>query len=177
MCHVQLYIRLNGTVPRNKAHEDQQNLTYAKVQELAQWISQMTRVNHAPSHSMVRHMAEVIQSRRVRNVNDEFVQYVNYEPIGDKWVSRFMNHHPQLQTIIPRPIEVAQVEDTSYEALKQYFDAIQSMSKEYNIQDENKYNMDESGFGIGTIEASKVIIDKQSSQNSTYHQAQPGRQE
>jgi len=33
---------------------------------------------------MVRHMAEVIQSPRVRNVNDEVVQYVNYEPIGDK---------------------------------------------------------------------------------------------
>ena len=132
----------------------------------------MTHVNHAPSHSiMVRHMAEVIQSSRVRNVNDEFVQYVNYEPIGDKWVSRFMNRHPQLQTIIPRPIEAARVEDTSYEALKQYFDAIQSVSKEYNVQDENKYNMDESGFGIGTIEASKVIIDKQSSQNLTYHQA------
>jgi len=37
--------------------------------------------------------------------------------------------------------------------------------------------MDESGFTIGVIEASKVIIDKQSSSNSIYHQAQPGRQE
>ena len=37
--------------------------------------------------------------------------------------------------------------------------------------------MDESGFTIGMIEASKVIINKQSSLNSIYHQAQPGQQE
>jgi len=49
--------------------------------------------------------------------------------------------------------------------------------EEYNIREENIYNMDESGFAIGTIEAFKVIIDEQSSSNSIYHQAQPGRQE
>src|SRR5437762_13411685 len=45
---------------------------------------------------------------------------------------------------------------------------------EYNIQLENMYNMDESGFSIGTIEASKVIINKYIRE---CYQAQPGRQE
>jgi len=37
--------------------------------------------------------------------------------------------------------------------------------------------MDESGFAIGAIEASKVVIDTHVTQAPTYHQAQPGRQE
>ncbi len=37
--------------------------------------------------------------------------------------------------------------------------------------------MNESGFAIGAIEASKVVIDTRITQASTYCQAQPGRQE
>ena len=40
-----LYTRMKGTLPREKAHEDQQNLSNAEEGELVQWISQMTRVN------------------------------------------------------------------------------------------------------------------------------------
>src|SRR5579859_3119953 len=88
-----------------------------------------------------------------------------------------MTRHPQLQTVLPRSIEGARVKDSSYEALKTYFKNIQEAIKEYNIREENIYNMGESGFSIGVIEASKVIIDKHASSNSIYHQAQPGRQE
>jgi len=52
-------------------------------------------------------MAEFIRSRRVRNINNQFIELVQYEPLGDQWVTRFMSHHPQLQTILPRPIEGA----------------------------------------------------------------------
>jgi len=105
------------------------------------------------------------------------MQLVHYEPLGEYWVIRFMRRHPQLQTVLPRPIEGARVKDSSYEAINTYFKRIFSVIEEYKIREENIYNMDESGFAIGTIEASKVIIDKHSSSNSIYHQAQPGRQE
>ena len=78
-----LYERLNRVQPQNQAHEDQQILTYAEERELAEWVSYMTRLNHAPSHSMIRHMAENLLSRRVRNINDEFIQYVRYESIEE----------------------------------------------------------------------------------------------
>ena len=53
----------------------------------------------------------------VVGVNVQDHQHVHYEPIGEQWVSRFMGRHPELQTIIPRLIEAAQVKDTSAEAL------------------------------------------------------------
>ena len=172
-----IYQRLNGIQPRNQAHEDQQIFTYAEEKELAEWISYMRRLNHAPSHAMIRHMAENLLSRRVRNINDEFVQYVQYESIGERWSARFLSRHPYLQTIMPRLIEVARVKETSFEALKHYFDAIHSVFEEHDIRTENIYNMDESRFAIGAIEATKVVIDTRVTQTSVYRQTQPGRQE
>jgi hypothetical protein len=122
---------------------------------------------------MVRYMAENIRQRRVINVNDQNNQHVHYDPIGEQWVSRFMGRHPELQTIIPRLIEASRVKDTSAEALQHWFDSVSEAIAEYNIQPENIYNMDESGFSIGTIEASKVIINKYIRER---YRAQPGRQ-
>jgi len=55
-----------------------------------------------------------------------------------------------------------------------WFDTVQEAIEEYNILKENTYNMDESGFSIGTIEASKVIINREIRE---YYQSQPGYQE
>src|SRR5436190_10358099 len=119
-------------------------------------------------------MAKHIHKRRVVGVNGPDQQHVHYDPIGEQWVSRFMGCYLELQTIIPRLIEAARVKDTSAEVLQYWFDSISAAIAEYNIQPENVYNMDESGFSIGIIEASKVIINKYIHE---CYQAQPGHQE
>ena len=73
---------------------------------------------------MIRHMAENLLPRRVRNINDEFIQYVRYESIREQWPIRFKGRHPYLQTIMPRLIEAARVKEMSYETLKHYFNTI-----------------------------------------------------
>ena len=56
--------------------------------------------------------------------------------------------------------------------LEAWFNAYQSIVREYKILEENIYNMDESGFSIGTMESTRIIID---SSLRTKHQAYPGR--
>jgi len=46
--------------------------------------------------------------------------------------------------------------------------------RDNDIHSENIYNMDESGFSIGSIQAARVIVD---SSVSSQFQAQSGRQE
>jgi hypothetical protein len=58
--------------------------------------------------------------------------------------------------------------------IENWFEVITSLMKEYGIRREDVYNMDESGYRIGTHESSHVIID---SSLRTRYQAQPGRQE
>jgi len=172
-----LYTRLNGTMSRNKAHKDQQHLLHAEEHELVKWISQMMRINHAPSHPLVCHMAEHIRSHHLQNITDKFMELIQYESLGEQWVTHFMTRHSYLQTILPQPIEEACVKESSYEALSTYFDRIHDAIKEYNIHAENMYNMNESGFAIDVIEASKVIVDTKAFTNSIYHQSQLGQQE
>ena len=100
-------MRWRGTQPHNKAHEDQQLLTHPEERELVEWITRLTRINYPTHPSMVRYRAEYIHQQRVIGINDQDDQHVHYEPIGLQWVSRFMSHHLELQTIIPRLIEAA----------------------------------------------------------------------
>ena len=85
-----------------------------------------------------------------------------------------MSRHSQLEVERRKCIEVARIKDVSQERLKQWFEDLQSIITEFNIKVENIYNMDESGFAIGDIEASIRIIDKTIHQK---FQAKPGHQE
>src|SRR5947207_2676966 len=146
--------RLNGKLPRNKAHEELMNLTNLEEKELVHWITVLTQHGYAPRYSTVRELAEIIRNRRVFGINDDDVQLVNYEPFGKQWVPRFMSRYPQLQSARIKLIEAARVKDVSVERLTRWFDDLERVITEYEIQPENLYNMDESGFAIGDIEAS-----------------------
>jgi hypothetical protein len=58
--------------------------------------------------------------------------------------------------------------------LTRWFEDLQKIIEEHNIESCNLYNMDESGFAIGDIEASQCIINATIRQR---FQAKPGRQE
>ena len=104
----------------------------------------------------------------------EGIELVSYPPLGRDWTRQFLSRHPDLETTILKTIEVARITDTNPEVLKEWFRCIEIEMKEFNIRPENMYNMDESGFSIGTKQAGKAIIN---SKIRSRLQAQPGRQE
>ena len=63
----------------------------------------------------------------------------------------------------------------SPERLKQWFDDLNDAIKTYKILPENMYNIDESGFSIGEVEASRCIIN--ASIRQKFQKAVPGCQE
>jgi hypothetical protein len=69
---------------------------------------------------------------------------------------------------------MSRVKDTSHEVIQAWFDTFQSTIEFYDIEPHNIYNMDESGFSIGQVEVSHVIINKTIRRQ---YQASPGRQE
>jgi len=156
--HQTLSGRLNGRAARNQAHESLMHLTINEEKELVHWITTLTRCGYAPRYKTVRELAEIIRNERVRGVNDDNVQLVNYDAFGKAWVSRFMSRHPQLARARRKLIEAARVKDVSVERLAKWFEDLRSIINEYKIEPENLYNIDESGFAIGDIEASQCII-------------------
>ena len=119
-------------------------------------------------------MAEEIRKRLVKNINDEGMELVHYDCIGRDWVQRFMLRHSELASVTPRSIDAVRVKDISQERLQQWFTDLKKVIMEYNIKPQNKYNMDESGFGIGEKEPGRCIINAQVRQQ---FQAKPGHQE
>ena len=104
-------------------------------------------------------MAEEIRKQRVRNINQDGMQLVEYDPIGKDWVRRFLGRHPELLSVRPRSmIDAVRVVGTSSKCLRQWFIDLNETITKFNIKPKNIYNMDESGFAIGEKEAGRCII-------------------
>jgi hypothetical protein len=119
-------------------------------------------------------MAEEIRKQRVKQINEDGMELIQYEDIGDQWVSRFLRRHSELSSVTLRSIESVRLKESSPARLRQYFADLENVIAEYDILPKNMYNMDESGFAIGEIEATKCIINAKIRQR---FQSKPGRQE
>jgi hypothetical protein len=106
-----------GAKPRNLSHERDQNLTHTEEKELVRWITYLTISGYPARHATVRVMAEEIRKRRVKQINNDGIELIQYENIGNDWVPRFLRRHPELSSITLRLIDYVRLKDTSPERL------------------------------------------------------------
>jgi hypothetical protein len=166
---------IRGRKSRREGRQKLQALSPAEENELIRWISKLTITGFSPPQKLVRKMAETIRNRRTRGINDASIRLIQYPPLGRHWIRNFIRRHPRLKTIIGQTIDASRIEGTRPEALRRWFDAYRvEVIEDPNVQMENVYNIDESGFSMGAIKAGRVVLDKEL---RTKFQAQPGRQE
>src|SRR5947199_3024079 len=97
------------------------------------------------------------------------------EPTTNRyWVKRFLKRHPVLKTVNSAGIDLTRWKDTTPEVINDWFDAFIDALKEHDVEQHNVYNMDETGFGIGTSQCNRVIID---TTLRTRYKVEPGHQE
>jgi hypothetical protein len=170
-----LRARVNGRGTHEDGSEEKQLLSKAEETMLAKRCTELTKNGFPPRKRTIEEMAMEILRRRVQKMNDEAgMEVVHYPPIGKDWVRRFLNRHPDLQVKRARRIDAARVKEVSPEKVTEWFDTVKQMIHEYKIKPKNMYNMDETGFSIGSTQAGHVIVD---STVKSQFQAQPGRQE
>ena len=161
--------RAVGRKTRVQAHEDEWALSPEEETELVKHIDRLTWV---ALQSQVWELAEMIRTHRTLEINEPSAIYVLYDSLGEQWCRRFINRHDELEMIIPESIERVRVKESSAAVLQKWFDDVKFIIDTYNIQPQDIYNMHETGFSIGSIHATRVVIDKtQRSRNS----AQLGR--
>jgi DDE superfamily endonuclease len=119
-------------------------------------------------------MAEHLHDTRAQRENEITISLLSPLKFGDSWVQRFLHRHPELETAISCTIESSRIKETSKEAINKWFDELMEVIKEYRIEIENMYNMDETGFSIGNIQGAYVVVNKEL---QTKYQVHPGRQE
>ena len=118
-------------------------------------------------------MAEELRTQCLTSINTNDEILVKYPALGQNWTKRFVKHHSKLGTVISQKIDLIRWKDPTPEVLHHWFDVFKAKSASITV--ENIYNMDETGFGIGTEECNRVIIDQ--STLRTRYQTHPGRQE
>ena len=165
--------RVKGGSTRQQARQQQQNLTPTQEETLLKWIKQLTITGYAPTHSLLREMAEEIRCNpQYQNNPDASTQ--PRHPLGKKWVQRFLTHHQNLKSLFGRQTEMQRMNGATEPVLKDWFNAYKDIVAQFNIQEKDVYNMDETGFSICTLESTRIIVD---STYQTRHRAHSGRQE
>ena len=158
-----------------------QKLSYDQENTLLKWIKQLTINGYSPGHQLLKEVAEEIRLERDYTLCDAIPTSPNtlflvrnHLLLGQDWVPRFVQRHPHLRVVIGRRIESVRMDGAIKSVIDAWFVVYDEIVKTQNIKPHNTYNMDESGFSIGTMDSTRIIID---STLRTKYQAHPGRQE
>ena len=150
-----LRTRLAGTTSRSQAHESAQILSNAEENTLTRWISKLCRTGFPASPALVVEMAEEI--RRCRFQLSESPP-PTLQPIGEHWIDRFRIRHPEIQGVWTRQIESARHTAINTDAVKTWFDAVAELHLQHHYASDCIYNMDESGFAVGTSQSTRALV-------------------
>ena len=141
--------RLRGTQPRSETASVNRKLSATEEQSLVQWILDLDRRGFPPHIIDVRRMADALLAARGQDPPPQ--------PVGKKWVSRFIQSQPELQTKWTRKFnsQRAQCEDPA--VIAAWFKLVAETRQTYGVLDQDIYNFDETGFAMGVAATSKVV--------------------
>jgi hypothetical protein len=125
---------IGGKSP-HEAHVNEQLLTEAQEEILVNWVEVQGRRGVPMTYSSVALCAGVISGKQ----------------ISASWPKPFCKHHPDLKMKKTVGLEKARAKALNETAVKEFFDMIVDVIKEYNILPENMYNMDEKVFSLALV--------------------------
>src|SRR5204863_7551696 len=80
--------------------------------------------------------------------------------LSHNWTGRFINKHPHLKSITSKPTERAGNEACTRENFNEWFEHCRNAISTYKAESHNIYNIDETGFQMGSTFRTYVIVDK-----------------
>lgn len=150
-----LRYRMAGRTSRANAHQLEQILSPAEEQVLVRYITRLTRTGFPATPVMVIEIAEEIRKNRIILTRS---RRPSYTPIGKRWIDRFRERHPEIQGIWTRQIDNARYKAVNTANIERWFQAVQDLYFEHQYAPKHIYNMDESGFSVGTSQKSRALV-------------------
>ena len=155
VAYVTLWWRVRGGKGRVQAHQREQELMVAEEKTLSGWICDLNDRGFPPKVEMVSAMARIIILQRYDD--PEMADPAELE-VGQHWISRFLNRHPELVTKFSTQVNKQRMAANELQALKRHFRDLKSLMIKHHIdQPSQVYNMDEKGFLLGLEARCKVI--------------------
>jgi hypothetical protein len=146
--------RLSTRTSRSKSHESQKILSTAEEDTLLKAITRLSKSGYPITLLLTRELAEEIRLFRFRLSSTP----TSYSPISVRWIDRFRKRYPELKTVYSRALDTSRFEGVTYPIVNAYFDALTDLFLENPYPSDAIFNVDETGFALGTTLPSKVLI-------------------
>jgi hypothetical protein len=122
-----------GGLTRQEAHANEMNLSPAEEDVLKSWTKAQGRRGFPLTHQTLRQYASVIAEKDV----------------GVSWSKRFLKRHPDLKVKKTTPLAGSRASALNKTNVDGFYSLLMETINEFNISDENIYNMDEKGVQLG----------------------------
>src|ERR1700736_1916299 len=86
-----IYNHLRGRKSRREVNAKNQALTPAEEMALVQWVQHFSATGHPVRHQFLLELAKEIRNQRLKPVGNIVTQ-----PLGQKWVQRFLKRNPTI---------------------------------------------------------------------------------
>jgi len=162
--------RLRGTPARHDISANSRKLTNSEESAILEQIIDLDSRAFPPRLSAVEDMANILLA--TRNASDAS----DPQRVGVKWASNFVKRQPQLRIRLNRRIDYQRVQNEDPKQYSEWFRLIQNTITKYGIQTSDIYNFDETGFAIGLITSTGMVVTS-SERKGRPRQQQPGNRE
>ena len=146
--------RLTRATTRSRSHESQKILSTAEEEILLKSITRLSKLGCPITLSLTRDLAEEIRLSYFRLSSTP----TSYPPISKRWIDRFRKRYPELKTIYSRALDASRFEGVNYPVINAFFEALTDLFLENSYPSDAIFNVDETGFALGTTLPSKVLI-------------------
>lgn len=150
--------RMAGGLSHSQAAAAQQILSIAEEKTLIRWITRYTTAGTPISPSLLIELAELLRARRVRRDSGSEAIAKTTTPIGHEWIYRFLGRYPTIQGIYARQLDNARFSGATFDVIKAWFNAVAALFNEHSYELQDVWNVDESGFGVGESQTTRVLV-------------------
>lgn len=156
--------RYNGKSSRADTIPKSRNLTLTEEKSIVERILDLDSRAFPVRLQHVEDMANILLAQRVM------------KRVGVNWASNFIRRQKKLKTRLNRKIDYQRVLCEDPAVFRKWFDLVRDTIAKYGIAEEDIYNFDETGFLMGLLAASGMVITS-AERRGRPRQAQQGNRE
>lgn len=135
----------NGGRTMSNFNASKSHLNDEETEQVLAYLIAMSSRGFPLTHQRLKEVADSITKNRIPD----------FKGVGKKWTSRFIKAHAdRISTYWSSPLDNSRARAVNPHTTKAWFDLLEQVTTEYDIQPENIWGADETGFtmGVGTTE-------------------------
>ncbi|KAJ3551518.1 hypothetical protein NPX13_g11344 [Xylaria arbuscula] len=141
--------RQRGILPRRDIPANSRKLTDSEEKAIVQYILDLDSRAFPPRLSSVEDMANRLLAERDAS---------GALRVGINWASKFIKRQPQLCTRLNRRIDYQRVQCEDPIQYRKWFRLVSNTIAKYGIDASDIYNFDETGFAMGLISSTGMVV-------------------